>query len=789
MRRVLAGLFAGLFPAVLLAHPQSSLPRSEARQSVIVGALHGRVHDATGAPVANAQIRASSEPPGAATTVTLADGRGQFALTLPPGVYKLTINAAGFADTTTRLTVAPAQERTVDIELKVAGFTETVDVRGSGARVSSIDSATRTPTRLRDVPQSVSVVTSALMADQRLSSMTDIVRFMPGVGMAQGEGNRDTPVLRGNASTADFFVDGVRDDVQYFRDVYNLERVEALKGPNALIFGRGGAGGVINRVTRQAAWTPKREVSLQYGSFDNRRLTADFGGAVTGTLAGRVTAVYENSGSYRSGVNVQRYGVQPSAAWRLGRTTTLRASYELFHDQRTADRGVPSFNGRPVDTPVATFFGDPAKSRSEATVSLLASVLEHRFTDRVTLRNRVSYGVYDKFYQNVFPGGVNAAGTSVSLSAYNNATDRRNLFSQTDLIARSRFAGVDHTVLIGAELGRQVTDNLRSTGYFTSIGPSVTAVQAPMTSPSISLPIEFRPSASDAENHGLSTLAALYAQDQIHFTSHLQAVAGLRVDAFDVGFTNNRTGMSLSSSDRLVSPRIGLIYTPVAPVSVYGNYSLTYVPRAGEQLASLSITNQALDPEKFRNYEVGVKWDPQAALTATAAIYRLDRGNVAVPDPVDPIRSLLVDAQRTKGIELELSGSLTRALSIVAGYAYQDGAIKRAISAAAPAGATLAHVPAHSASLWSKYELTPRWSAGLGMVSRTAMFAATDNLVVLPRFVRLDAAVFFDPTVKLRAQLNVENLFDNRYIATAHSNNNLTPGSPRSIRVSVTTRF
>ena len=212
--------------------------------------------------------------------------------------------------------------------------------------------------------------------------MADVLRYVPGVTVGQGEANRDQITIRGQNTTADFFLDGVRDDVQYFRDVYNLERVEALKGPNAMIFGRGGAGGVINRVTRQAQWGQSQEFSAQIGSFDNRRVTADVGKGFTDAVAARVTGVYEDSGSYRSGVGIERYGVQPSVAFRLSPQTLLRASYEHFHDERTADRGIPSFDGRPVETDPRTFFGDPNLSPVEATVNVLSSVFEHRFEGR-----------------------------------------------------------------------------------------------------------------------------------------------------------------------------------------------------------------------------------------------------------------------------------------------------------------------------------------------------------------------------------------------------------------------
>jgi catecholate siderophore receptor len=515
-------------------------------------------------------------------------------------------------------------------------------------------------------------------------------------------------------------------------------------------------------------------------------MTADLGTAFNSAVAGRITGVYENSESYRAGGGLKRFGMQPSLAFRLGPATTMRASYEYFHDERVADRGISSFGGVPVVTDRSTFFGDPNQSPVDATVNVLAATIEHQLGTGATLRNRATYGVYDKFYQNVFPGAVNSAGTMVTISAYNNATDRQNLFNQTDLVWRTRTGGVGHTLLVGAELGRQDTDNFRATGYFNGTS---TSVQAPLSSPTINTPVTFRQSATDADNHGVATLAAVFAQDQLELTRNVQAVVGLRFDAFDMDFTNNRTAASFSTSDRMLSPRLGLIYKPVQPISLYSSYSLTFVPRAGEQLSSLSLSNEALDPEEFRNYEAGAKWDIRPGLGVTAAIYRLDRSNVAIPDPIDPTRSLLVDAQRTRGLELEITGELTSAWNLTAGYAYQDGTITRSISSTAQAGAVLAHVPDHSMSLWSNYKVAPRWSAALGVIYRSRMFASTDNTVVLPGFTRVDGAVFFDLSARLRAQVNVENLFDEHYYASAHSNNNITPGSPRAVRLAVTTRF
>lgn len=670
-----------------------------------------------------------------------------------------------------------------------------VDVSAGGDRDSSgyaglrSRTATRTDTPLRDVPQSVTVITEELIRDQAMQGIADVLRYVPGVGIAQGEGNRDAAVFRGSSSTGDFFVDGMRDDVQYYRDLYNIDRVEVLKGPNAMIFGRGGSGGVINRVTRQPVWEDINEFSLQAGSWSQRRATADIGRPINERAAFRINGMFEDSDGYRQFFHLRRYGINPTLALDPGERTRIRLGYEHFKDERTADRGVPSFQGRPVDTDPSTFFGNPDPSRAEARVDAFTAAIDHDFGNGLKLRNQTRHADYDRFYQNVFPGAVNAAGTTVSIAAYNSRTERSNFFNQTDLHYSLRTGSVRHTLLGGVEIGRQVSDNFRNTGYFASIGPAVTSVQVPLASPLTGLPVTFRQSASDADNHGTANILALYLQDQIEFSPHWQAIVGLRHERFGMDFRNNRNGSTISTTDKLLSPRLGLVYKPVQPLSFYASYSIAYVPRAGDQLSSLTLSNRALDPEKFRNLELGAKWDIHRKLAATAAIYQLDRSNVAVPDPNDPTQSILVDGQRVKGLELGLAGSITPSWRLIGGYAWQDGHITRTQSATVQAGNRLASVPRHSFSLWNRYDFDASWGAGLGVIYQSDMFAAADNAVTLPGFTRVDAAVYYALNRTLQLQLNLENLFDRRYYASAHSNNNIMPGSPRAIRVEMNLRF
>lgn len=684
-------------------------------------------------------------------------------------------------NTATNATTNSTQETKLP-EVQVLGASE----QKYATKISG--TATKTDTLLRDTPQSITVVTKELIKDQAMQSMADAIRYVPGVVTAQGEGNRDTAVFRGNSSTGDFFVDGIRDDVQYYRDFYNIESVEALKGSNAMIFGRGGSGGIINRVTKQAQWSPVREASITIGSWSNRRATADIGQAIDQNMAFRVTGMVENSDSYRNGVNIKRSGVNPTFAIRAGQDTSIVLGYEHFKDDRTADRGIPSYQGKALNVNSSVFFGNAALSPTSSRVDAFTALIDHDLGNGFSLRNRTRYADYDKFYQNIFSGAVNSTATSVALSAYNNATQRKNLFNQTDLTFDIQSGGIKHKILTGLELGQQTTDNLRNTGYFPTVSANATSITVPISNP-ITSSVVFRPSATDANNHGVATTVGVYVQDQIEFSPNWQAIVGLRRDSFGVDFTNNRTGDKIEITDTPVSPRAGLIYKPFTEMSLYASYSLAFAPRAGDQLASLTASNKAFDPEKFKNFELGAKWDVSRDLSLSAAVYQLDRSNVAIADPTDSTKSILIDGQRTQGLELAVNGKLAEGWSVMGGYAYQDAKITRTLSSTALAGATLAQVPTHSASLWNRYDVNSQWGFAAGIVYRGAIYPSTDNTVELPGFTRVDAALYYAWDKNIQVQLNVENLADKKYYASANSNNNITPGSPRAVKLGINFKY
>ena len=659
--------------------------------------------------------------------------------------------------------------------------------RRSGYAATSSRTATKTDTPLRDTPQAATVLTRSFIADQSMQSMADAVRFMPGITMAQGEGHRDAPVIRGQSTTADFFVDGVRDDAQYLRDLYNVERVEALKGSNAMIFGRGGGGGIINQVRREAPWSQVGSLTLEGGSFDHKRGALDVGGPLGEHVAVRLDGVYEKSGGFRDGSRLTRRGVTPTATILAGSGTIVRLDYESFRDERNVDRGIPSFRGAPSAAPITTFFGDPRVSNSFAEVNAGSIVLDRALGGGFALRNRTRAVHYDKFYQNVFPGALDTSGTQVTLQGYNNATDRVNLFNQTDLTGTLVTGRVRHTVLVGAELSRQRTENFRNTGYFNG-SATATSTPVPFASPNTSTNVTFRQSATDGDNRARADVGGLYVQDQVELSPHWQAIAGVRVDAFSIRFHNNRNGQELARYDRLVSPRGGVIFKPITAASLYASYGVSHLPSSGDQFSSLTATTQTLEPESFRNYELGAKWDVRPALALTGALFRLDRSNSVAPDPANPQRSVQTGAQRTTGFELGLAGEVTSAWQLIAGVSSQTARIVSRTSAGVE-GATVPLVPRSTFSLWNRVQVTPLVAVGAGAVHQARMYAALDNSVTLPAFTRYDGALYVSLPLHTRAQLNVENLFDTRYYPTSHGNNNIMPGASRTLRLSLIADF
>ncbi len=460
---------------------ESELNRNPGRKIVKTAALKAALISASCVTLG---ILASTEAWTQTTTALQERGASQLPpvqVTAPEERRRANSAAGQRADRTGQRRRAQAARRPPQSEPAPKAFTESQDARTGtvGVYANSTSVATKTNTPLVNIPQSVTVVTKDFIRDQSFQTLTDVTRYVPGVAIHQGEGNRDELIIRGVDSSANFYVNGFRDDVQYFRDLYNAQSVEILKGPSALAFGRAAGGGLVNRTLKEADGTRIYEATGQVGSWNDKRVTLDAGQAVNQNVAVRFNAMYENSDTFRDFGHFERYGFNPTVTLLPSDDTKIKLSYEFFHDFRLADRGNPSqglpgagatrFNPTAPFAPngdLSTFFGSPIYNYAKVEVQTGMAVIEHDFGNGLTVRNGTIYADYNRGYQNVYPGGTGAPGsagggavtpdqTKLSLNAYQNYTPRENAFNQTDFVYKTATGPVLHTVAFGTEFGRQ----------------------------------------------------------------------------------------------------------------------------------------------------------------------------------------------------------------------------------------------------------------------------------------------------------------------------------------------
>ena len=676
-------------------------------------------------------------------------------------------------------TLAPAGAFAGEMILADAGLADPVIVvTGTADGYRPVDAnAVKTPTPLVDVPQTITVLTREQLDDQGITQLGDALRYVPGVVLGQGEGHRDQITLRGQNTTADFYLDGLRDDTQYYRSLYNIERVEVLKGANALLFGRGGGGGVINRVSK----TPdldraKGQATANVDSFGAFALAADWNQPFTATVGGRLNATYEEFDNHRQEFEGRFIGVNPTLAFEPGDATRVELAYNYDDDRRTTDRGVPSRSGRPLTGFDNTFFGRVDLNLATVKAHIVQARIDHDLAENLSFNVLGQYSNTDKLYGNVFASGPVTAANTVALSGYESGTLRDSWVGQANLVWTGQTGSIGHTLLAGVEAADQDTQSTRRSTN------SATAALAER----IVMPAFTYGALTNNARTDVRTLSA-YVQDQVELASFLQVVAGVRFDEFRISGRNAINGVAAGRTDKRWSPRFGVVIKPQPAMSVYGSFTRSFLPQSGDQFGALDPTQATLAPEQFENLEAGVKWDINPNLAFTAAAYRLERDNSRFNNPVTGLPELS-GKTRTKGVELQLAGRVMPDFQVSVGYTLQDGEV-RSSTTAAPAGRKLSQLPRHQFAAWTRYDLTSQIGLGLGVTHQSASFATISNSVTLPAFTRVDAAVFYDISDRFSIQLNVENLTDTDYFPAAHTDNNISTGEPLNARISIKAKF
>ena len=656
--------------------------------------------------------------------------------------------------------------------------------------------ALRTPTPILDVPQSVSIVSADAITARGFNSIGEVINYLPGVTTSQGEGHRDAVVFRGVRSTADFYIDGMRDDVQYFRPLYNLEQVEVLRGPNALLFGRGGTGGVLNRVTKKAQLDDDfMAAQLSVDSLGEMGGQVDTNKVLSDSVALRINAMLERLDNHRDFYDGDRLGFNPTLRIDRG-DSRIDLSYEFVDHQRFIDRGIPTgSNGRPIEAFENIVFGDADINTTGLKAHLWRLGLQHAFSE--SLKGNVSafYGDFDKLYQNFYTASYNQAESPdvVTLDGYVDTTQRKSTIISANLISESTLGGLNHTLLAGVEFIDTTSDQDRWNTYWDTTqddretfsisrnlgvlgGSGINALGDVATN-------RFDQDINDETRVSID-VTSFYLQDELELADQLRLVAGLRYDSFDIAVFNVVSNERRARKDSEVSPRLGLVYKPIKAISVYVSYSESFLPRSGEQFANINGNNDKLGPNTFSNREIGVKYDFASGLSFTAAMFEIEQRSPQVADN-DPSTLDVIESD-IEGFELQLQGRVNDTWSVSAGYSSLDG---EQVNRQGPTGLTPRELPDSMFSIWNQFYVFDRLSVGLGLTHQSESFIDNGNTAVLPSYTRIDAAVSYDLSNDTTIQLNIENAMDELYFPNAHSTHQVSVGAPINVRLSINTAF
>jgi catecholate siderophore receptor len=654
-------------------------------------------------------------------------------------------------------------------------------------------SATKIEAPLRDIPQTVNVVPQSLLRDQAVQSMQDALKMVPGVGLSHGDGQRDQVTIRGFSAIADQFVDGLRDDALYFRDLSNVEQIEVLKGPASVLYGRGSSGGLINRITKKPGINLS-EVGLTLGSWNQRRGEFDLARAPEDSrFAFRITGALERADSYRDPQFLDRDALAASLLFKASADTNVLLQMDHLKDRRLTDFGIPALNGRPLDVPAGAYYG-AANARdvdyTQSEVSSVGLTLNHRFNGSLSLRNAFRYYTYSLDRNNTLTRSVNEKNLTFTLNHGNVYRDEHGWFNQTELTQKTELLGMKHQLLYGVEVGQQNKNLLNFSTPVTDAKGKIRefALFNPVL-PVLPLSTSRTPG---ADNLGTFKTLAFYTQDMIELGPQWKALAGLRYDRFEQETYDRLPGKSgLGRTDTTWSPRVGLVYQPSSTWSYYASWSKSFQP-SGEAF-SIAANNAQIAPEKTTNQEVGVKWDlPDGKSSFTASLFKLERTNIKDVDAVTQ-KLVPIGVQRTNGLELTFAGEVAPGWQVWAGYAFLDGKMTEspAIDAEQPVqGKQPTLTPRHSANLWVTKALGNGFGVGGGLNYVGARFANRGNTVTLPGYTTVDAMAYYRMG-PWDLQLKLNNLLDRRYIVSAHgSSPNLNlPGAPRSAQVVARYRF
>jgi len=645
-------------------------------------------------------------------------------------------------------------------------------------RVKVSSTATRTSTPVRYVPQAIDSIKTSNVSSYGINDIGDALSGIPNVSSA-ADTRFDSLRIRGFDASNDFYLDGIRDDSQYKRDMHNIERVEVLKGPAAVLYGRGSQGGIVNRVSKAPEFGRRSTLEAQGGSDDLRSLYADLSTDPSENISLRLNMGNMDQNSFRDGVSGSRQLFAPSMSWQLTPDLNWLVQYEYSRYNRTPDRGVPGVNGRPADVGRDTSYGNDHDFIDDKTQSL-RSKLTYEVNDNWQLRHTLGVFKLDSDFDNTYLTGFTPATNKVTRQHWQQDLSTRNVYNNLELEGGFDTFGLEHRLLTGLEIGSQRRDpklyNAATSGAGSSPVPALD-----LYTPNRDLRHNGRMQLSSSSHTEVES-RAIYVQDQLRLNDQWQLLAGLRYDTFDIESTNKLRNLSEDRDSHSTSPRVGVVWTPLHNHSFYASWTKTFSPVGGGLIGitpGAAGNSNDLSPELTKQKEIGVKSDwLDDRLSTTLALYDLELYNRRTSDPNDPTVTVLTGVQRSRGIELTGTGKIGGNWYVRGGVGVQDTTIEKDNNGLE--GKRVNNVAKHNASLFLTWKPELGWYAETGLTLVGQRYADNLNTTVLPGYGRWDAlAGYRHKDWDVSAALN--NITDREYYASATSAAQIMPGAPRSV--------
>ncbi|TWB28405.1 TonB-dependent receptor [Nitrospirillum bahiense] len=650
--------------------------------------------------------------------------------------------------------------------------------------------------KLLDTPQSVTVISGQEMKDQGVTTLRDALRNVAGISLAAGEGGAqgDSLTLRGFSARSDIFLDGLRDFGSYYRDSFNYQSAEVLKGPDSAMFGRGSTGGTINQVSKTPTLEAITAGTATLGTDGMKRLTADVDRAIDATTAVRLNAMGTSSFvEGRDGAKNERYGFAPSVAFGIGTPTRVTISYLHQSENDRPDYGIPFLLGQPAPVDYRTYYGFHS-DYLKTDANVVTADVQHDLTSGITLENQFRYGNYYRNVRITEPQLVNANVTPATVGPLSGVAIKRNaitvrsvettLDDQATASARFNTGFLEHHLVTGVELSRETSDPTRTA--WTGV-PTTTLLN----------PNEYQTFAgvgtiSSRVSTTVDTVA-VFAVDTMKFNEQWSLVGGFRYDHLDTDYKQTvAPAAAFSRTDSLPSGRASLVFKPTPESSLYASFGTSFNPSA-EQL-SLSAATANLDPESNKTYEVGGKIDLlHDALSVRTALFQTEKDNARVTDPNNSALNVLGGDQKVKGVELEVTGHITEDWQVSTSYAYMDGRVIKSTTFS-QVGRGLPNVPHHTFNLWTTYQVTHQLQIGGGAnavsqrIGSSSPVAATNLINTVPGYVTFNAMAKYDITEQISIQANIINLTDRDYVDQIHPAH-LVPGEGRTVQFTANFAF